>query len=118
MKNVYKTEGFVLYHQIDMSNWCKKRTILKLLKANGCEMHERIFRGLVAYNNILFSEGKRDMYIAHSNEYGYIATIDEAIIRASIADLKSRAFDMLDKSYATEKRLEEIKMRKEYDPLI
>lgn len=118
MKNIYKNEGFVIYEKIDMSNWCKKDTILKLLKDNGIEMHERIFRMLVAYNNVLFNEGKRELYIAHSNENGYIATDNESIIRSSIADLKSRAFDMLEKSNATEKRLSELKIEKEYERLL
>lgn len=112
---IYKDENFILYQKIDMTNWCKKQTLLKLLKENEEPMNERVLRGVIAYNNILFNEGKRDKYIAHSNQYGYIATTDESIIRSSIADLKTRAFDMLTKSYGTEKRLNELKMG---DPLI
>lgn len=97
--------GFVLYEVIDMSNWCKKKTILKLLEQSGNKMNERVFRGLVAYNNILFAEGQRELYIVHSNEQGYIATLDENIIRASTADLRTRAYDMLSKANQTEKQL-------------
>lgn len=110
----YKDESFVLYEVIDMSNWCKKKTILKLLEQSGNKMNERVFRALVAYNNILFAEGIRDMYIAHSNEHGYIATINESIIRASTADLRARAYDMLQKANDTEKQL----AKKGYEPML
>lgn len=106
--------GFILYEAIDMSNWCKKKTILNLIEQSGHKMNERIFRGIVAYNNILFAEGQRDFYIAHSNQFGYIATKDKAIIKSSIADLRARALDMLWKVSSTEKRLQE----EGYDPLL
>lgn len=105
---------FVLYEVIDISNWCKKKTILKLLEQSGNKMNERVFRGLVAYNNILFAEGQRELYIAHSNEHGYIATADENIIRASTADLRARAYDMLRKANNTEKQL----AKKGYEQLL
>lgn len=109
-----KYHSFVLYEVIDMSNWCKKGPILRLLEQSGNKMNERLFRGLVAYNNILFAEGLRDMYIAHSNEHGYIATTNESIIRASTADLRARAYDMLKKANDTEKQL----AKRGYDPML
>ena len=108
-----KYHDFILYEIIDMSNWCKKGPILKLLEQSGNRMNERVFRGLVAYNNILFAEGQRELYIAHS-ENGYIATLDEHIIRASTADLRARAYDMLSKANQTEKQLS----KRGYNPLL
>lgn len=101
-----KYHDFILYEIIDMSNWCKKGPILKLLEQSGNRMNERVFRGLVSYNNILFAEGQRELYIAHS-ENGYIATLDEHILRA-------RAYDMLSKANQTEKQLS----KRGYDPLL
>lgn len=106
--------NFILYEQVDMSNWCKKRTLLKLLEKDGKKMNERLFRGLVAYNNLLFTEGERELYIAHHNEHGYIATSNEQIIRASIADLRGRAYDMLKKASDTEKAI----AKKGYEKLL
>lgn len=114
IKQNSKYHGFILYEVVDMSNWCKKGPILKLLEQSGNRMNERVFRGLVAYNNILFAEGQRELYIAHSNEHGYIATLDEHIIRASTADLRARAYDMLSKANQTEKQLS----KRGYDPLL
>lgn len=107
-------DDLILYKIVDMSNWCKKKPLLILLKKEGFELSDRRLRMLVAYNNILFNEHKRDFYIAHSNQFGYIATTDKAIIKSSIADLEARAMDMLWKVSSTKKRLNE----EGYDPLL
>lgn len=107
-------DNFILYELVDMSNWCKKKPLLNLIKNEGIDISDRKLRMIVAYNNILFNEHKRDFYIAHSNQFGYIATKDKAIIKSSIADLRARALDMLWKVSSTEKRLQE----EGYDPLL
>ena len=79
---------------LSLSEWKKKRDILKEYKRLGIKMNERSFRKQVEINNRLYGEGQVDYYIAHSN-LGYIKTFDWNVIEKSIADKRKRALTML-----------------------
>ena len=86
----------MIYDLIDLSNWKKKKDILKELKEEGLVMNERQLRKLIEVNNKGFKEHIQGVkFIAHSNTLGYIATTDENLIKQSVEDNKKRALTQL-----------------------
>ena len=86
----------MIYDLIDLTNWKKKKDILRELQLNGVPMNERKFRKLVEVNNKGFKEHIQGIkFIAHSNSLGYIATTDEELIKQSVEDNKKRALTQL-----------------------
>lgn len=84
----------VILDILSLSEWKKKREILKELHNKEYSISERTFRKLVEQNNKLFGEGKVDYYIAHSYR-GYKKTFNWEEIKKSVVDNRKRAITML-----------------------
>lgn len=79
---------------LSLSEWRKKRDILKEYKQLGIKMNERSFRKQVEINNRLYGEGQVDYYICHSSK-GYKLSFNWEEVEMSIADKRKRALTML-----------------------
>lgn len=86
------------------SEWTTRAEIIYRLSLLGVKMNERGFRKWVEEWNRKYCDQIVDVYIAHG-PYGYKVTADVDEIKASVADLKRRALDMMKKYGDTRKAL-------------
>lgn len=86
------------------SDWSTRAQIIKRLRDSGNRMNERSFRYWVEDWNQRYCDQEVDIYVAHGPN-GYKVTQDIGEIKASVADLKCRAMDMLKKYSETRKAL-------------
>lgn len=98
---------FILYEIIDLTKWKKKPRILMDLLLRDINICDRSLRALIEYNNKLFNEHLRTLYIAHSNQKGYIATDNPKVIEKSIEDNYKRSMTMLKHISRTKKAINE-----------
>lgn len=89
-----------------LTEWTKKKDILKILKSEGVTMDERTFRKMVEIHNQSYFEHKTDKYLAHSS-MGYKLTSNKDEIIASAKDYRARAFNQLVKASKTLKAMGE-----------
>lgn len=80
--------------KIDLTDWKKKKDILKELERNGIGTDERTWRYYVEAYNKKYCVHEHDTYIVHSNK-GYKLTSDRDEIIASIEDGKKRGLNLL-----------------------
>lgn len=98
---------FILYEIIDLTNWKKKPRVLMDLLLKDINISDRNLRTMIEYNNKLFNEHVRTLYIAHSNQKGYIATDNPKVIEKSIEDNYKRSMTMLKHISRTKKAINE-----------
>lgn len=91
---------------IDLTDWKKKKTIIKELQVMGIEFDERKIRKDIEKHNILYCQGINEDYIIHSPK-GYKRTKDREEIMISLNDYKKRALNMLWKCSQTKRALNE-----------
>ncbi len=96
----------MIFELLDLSEWKKKKDLLKELKQNGVTMSERAFRKAVELHNKKFFEHQTDKYLAHSQK-GYKLTTDKDEMIASAKDYRRRAMNQLVKASKTLKAMGE-----------
>ena len=89
-----------------LTEWIKKKDILKVFKSKGVTMHERAWRIAVETHNKRYFEHKTDKYLAHSPR-GYKLTSDKDEIIKSAKDYRKRALNQLVKASKTLKSMGE-----------
>lgn len=89
-----------------LTEWIKKKDILKILKSEGVTMDERSFRKMMEFHNQRYFNHETDKYLAHSVK-GYKLTDNKDEIIASAKDYRTRAFNQLVKASKTLKAMGE-----------
>lgn len=82
------------FDNVDLSEWKKKKEILKNFSEKGISIDERTFRNKVKEFNKMFYNHETENFIAHSSN-GYKMTTNVEEIKDSIKDNRKRALDML-----------------------
>ena len=86
----------MLLEKVNLTEWKKKKQILKELKQNDINLSEREWRKFVERNNRNYAAGITDKYIVHGCR-GYKLTKDTKEIQEALKDYEKRALNMLKK---------------------
>lgn len=88
----------MLWEEIDLTDWRKKKSIVRELKMSYLfekkENLDRRFRKSVEEQNKLYQKHESEIFIAHSNQ-GYKIAENEAEIKASLRDTLKRGINQI-----------------------